>query len=74
MIWNAPKVEAELRQQGVAFTRHNLLHGRQLLLASGEILNIYPSGEVQLSGEESELATELRQLFARPPVTSGWSR
>ncbi len=69
MTWNAARVEAELHRRGLAFRRQNILHGRQLRLASGETIDVYPSGQVDLAGPDTPLARALRAIFSGRAVT-----
>lgn len=65
--WTASLVEAELRERGFEFTRHSLLHGRQLILFTGEIVNVYPDGVISVSGDNAELSRSLSELQSVPP-------
>jgi hypothetical protein len=54
--WNIERVEAELERRGVAFHRGNVLHGRQIILSSGELINVFPDGRIEVTGSVARLA------------------
>jgi len=64
--WNTARVEAELERRGLTFHRGDVLHGRQIVLSSGEIINVFPNGTVELAGSITPLAEVLRELLLAP--------
>jgi hypothetical protein len=70
MHWTALSVQAELERRGIVFRREDILHGRQLVLEAGEIINVFPNGVVEVGGTVSQLSGVLRELFSGAMITT----
>lgn len=70
MSWTADGVESELAKRGLSYEIKDLEHSRQFRLASGEVVNCFKTGTVNVQGKKTTLATELTEVLCEPRAAS----